>query len=104
MNPPCRTARGGAGRPGQGRGPRADAGSRATVTRRLARSAESGARLLVAGIPSTVITRTGAGLEHGRRRHVRVIGGAGRLVRGKADIPVTRRDVRDQRKSRGAAH
>ena len=43
-----------------------------------------------AGMP--VMPDQGAGLEQGRRRHVRVIGGAGRLVGAKADIPVTARD------------
>ena len=40
----------------------------------------------------------GAALEHGRCRHVRVIGGAGGLFGANADIPVTARDRRNDRK------
>ena len=43
-------------------------------------------------------------MEHGRCRHVRVIGGAGGPVAAKTDIPLTKRDVRDQRNGRCAAN
>ena len=49
----------------------------------------------------------GAALEDGRRRHVRVIGGAGgssEASSAEADMAVTGRDARDRRDSRSAAH
>ena len=43
------------------------------------------------------------GLEHGSCKLFRAIGDAGRLVRAKEDIPVSKHEV-DEGKSRSAAH